>query len=149
MALQKQMRIHRCDFWALFEPSKDVEGQWVAHCLSLDVVSQGNSLAHARDMLVEAVGLSIMDDIKAGRSTIKRPSAPKEYWDKLSRIIAKGKRISFAEAIAKGPVSLAASISVTLINENVQIKKNSAQSKNVPPAWLCEVFNRSSTSLRA
>ena len=35
------------NIWVIACPSKSIEGQWVAHALEFDVVSQGNSLEHA------------------------------------------------------------------------------------------------------
>ncbi len=38
-------------------PAPDLPGQWVAQCIELDLVTQGNTSEHATVMLVEAIGL--------------------------------------------------------------------------------------------
>jgi len=64
----------------------DVEGQWVGHCLDLDVVSQGDSMRHAYEMTREAVELLILDDLNAGREPTLR-SAPREEWEAATRVV--------------------------------------------------------------
>jgi predicted RNase H-like HicB family nuclease len=44
----------------------DVPGAWVAECIPLGVVTQGDSLKHAIDMLAEAVDMVIDDDLQRG-----------------------------------------------------------------------------------
>ena len=38
-------------------PAPDLPDQWVAHCIELDLVTQGNTAAHASAMLLEAIAL--------------------------------------------------------------------------------------------
>jgi hypothetical protein len=65
--------------WVVVSPAEDVPGEWLAHCLDLDVMSQGRSLPHALDMMVEAVGLVLDEDCKAGLNPFDR-MAPQEHW---------------------------------------------------------------------
>ncbi|HKY39613.1 MAG TPA: hypothetical protein VJN18_26925 [Polyangiaceae bacterium] len=67
--------------WILLSPTPDVEGQWTAHCLDLDVISQGDSLEHAFKMGREAVDLVIRSDAEAGQDPFERDPAPQEDWD--------------------------------------------------------------------
>ena len=45
----------------LLEPALDVPGQWTAHNLDLDIISQGNSPEHALAMIREATQLVVED----------------------------------------------------------------------------------------
>lgn len=38
-------------------PAPDLPGQWVAHCIELDLVTQGNTPEQASAMLIEAIAL--------------------------------------------------------------------------------------------
>lgn len=58
----------------------DLEGQWVGHCLDVDVVSQGASLQQAYEMTREAVEMVVLDDLNANRDPSER-SAPREEWE--------------------------------------------------------------------
>lgn len=58
----------------------DVAGQWVGHCLDVDVVSQGDSMKHAYEMTREAVEMIVLDDLNVGREPAQR-SAPREEWE--------------------------------------------------------------------
>lgn len=94
-----ETRIH--PLWVLFKPAEDLHGCWTAHCLELDVVTSGTSLSHAIGMVVEAAGMTIMDDISHGRDPHDR-RAPKEYWGELSRILHLGQRVSIREILSPG-----------------------------------------------
>jgi predicted RNase H-like HicB family nuclease len=82
------------NFWVVFKQSQEVKDQWVAHCLDLDVITQGNSLSHAVQMMSEAIGMTLVDDLQAGRNPTER-RAPKEYWDEVFEIARRGKRVDF------------------------------------------------------
>jgi predicted RNase H-like HicB family nuclease len=62
--------------------AEDVPGQWLAHCLELDVVSQGNSLPHALEMVKEAIETVIVADLQKGLDPARR-RAPQEEWDAM------------------------------------------------------------------
>lgn len=47
-------------------PAEKLEGQWVAHCIEWDLVTQGNSPAHAVAMLGEAMTMLSLTGGKAG-----------------------------------------------------------------------------------
>lgn len=65
--------------WVVLEPAEDVPGEWLAHCLDLDVMSQGRTLSHALDMMVEAVDLVLEEDRKAGLDPFDRSAQPAEW----------------------------------------------------------------------
>jgi predicted RNase H-like HicB family nuclease len=80
----------RRNLWVLVKPSADVRGEWVAHCLDLDVVTQGRNPTHAVQMIGEALALAIEDDLRQGRDPFARSRAPAEYWDELHRVTGQG-----------------------------------------------------------
>lgn len=47
--------------------AKDVPGQWVAHDITSDVVSQGNSPEHALKMLLEAIAIVASDPSRCSK----------------------------------------------------------------------------------
>ena len=64
----------------VFKRADDVPGEWVGHCLDLDVVTQGTSLEHVLSMLGEACFMTVCDDVRSGRDPLDR-RAPQSYWD--------------------------------------------------------------------
>lgn len=72
--------------WIVLKPSADLPGQWVAHCLDYDLVSQGNSLHHATDMIIEALILVFEDELQQGRELQER-RAPARYWDEMFNVL--------------------------------------------------------------
>ena len=89
------MNIREYNFWYVLKRAEDVPGEWVAHCLELDVVSQGTSLKHAMSMLSEACFMTVCDDLIASRDPLDR-RAPAEYWNELYNIINHGMKVDFA-----------------------------------------------------
>ena len=59
-------------------PAPDLEGQWLAHCLETDIISQGNSVADALEMMAEAIELTAAQNVKMGRPAIVYQNAPTE-----------------------------------------------------------------------
>ena len=72
MKLEPQM------LWVLVTKSKQVPGQWVAHCLTWDIVTQGNSIEHALEMVGEAVRTCVVDDLTNGLDPRGRNCADEE-----------------------------------------------------------------------
>jgi predicted RNase H-like HicB family nuclease len=71
----------------VFFPAPDVPGEWVAHCLPIDVVSQGHSLEHAGEMIQEAVAICVLTDAMEGLDPLAaRQPAPPEYWEMFDRM---------------------------------------------------------------
>jgi predicted RNase H-like HicB family nuclease len=87
--------------WVIVCPAPDVAGQWVAHCLDFDVVTQGNSFEHAIHMAGEAVAMVLTDDLNVNRDPHVR-QAPAECWAPLWKLIKAGKKTSLSE-IKKEP----------------------------------------------
>lgn len=85
------------EFSILIRPAVDIKGQWIAHCLNWDLVTQGDSAQHAVVMTIEAIAIAIEEDEAAGLDPADRPSAPREAWDLFSRTQHTGTRISPAD----------------------------------------------------
>ena len=86
---------HEYNFWFVFQRTEDVPGQWVGHCLELDVVSQGNSLQHTMSMLNEACIIVLGDDLGSGKDPLDR-RAPESFWNELYTIIREGEKRDFS-----------------------------------------------------
>lgn len=66
-------------------PSLEVNGQWVAHCLPIDLVSQGNDPAHAIEMIAEAIEMVAEHHVSEGREPFAgMETAPLECWEMLA-----------------------------------------------------------------
>ena len=85
------------EFSVLIRPAPDVPGQWVAHCLNWDVVTQGSSPEHAARMVGEAVLLTIDSDLEDGFDPGKRPVAPPELWQLFQHTQRTGTRIAHGD----------------------------------------------------
>lgn len=73
----------------LCRPAEDVRNCWVAHCLDVDVVTQGNDPAHALAMVCEAAIIYFGYAIAHGRDPFER-QAPDEYWQAFDKALEHG-----------------------------------------------------------
>jgi predicted RNase H-like HicB family nuclease len=69
------------DLHALVYPAADLPGTWVAHCLELDIISQGASDQDALRSLDEAINVIVEYNIQHGLMPLQIRLAPKEYWE--------------------------------------------------------------------
>jgi predicted RNase H-like HicB family nuclease len=83
--------------WILARPAPDVPGEWVAHCLDFDVMSQGNSLEHALHMVREAAILVAVEELNAGREPTAR-RAPEESFQELRGLLERGAKVPLRDA---------------------------------------------------
>jgi predicted RNase H-like HicB family nuclease len=65
-------------------PAGNVEGQWIAHCLEADRVTQGDSVEHALEMAAEALDAVAKFNTSHDRFPVTLTHAPEEIWDLLS-----------------------------------------------------------------
>jgi hypothetical protein len=137
METESKQRYHRCDFWILIEEAEDVPGQWISHCLNLDIVSQGNSPEHAYHMIVEAIAITLTDDLTAGRNPFEHSSAPAEYWQRLKEMRDKGKAIPLKEAFAAQVKKIAFLMNFEILVE-APVPVVSPDIDDIPPAWMIE-----------
>lgn len=70
----------------LVYPAMDLHGQWIFHCLDLDIISQGSTPSHAFEMGLEAVRVTLTSN-----ETKNLERAPKEYWALLRIILMRGR----------------------------------------------------------
>lgn len=82
--------------WVIARPAPDVPGQWIAHCLDFDVVSQGDTLDHALRMVHEAAVMVALDDLNKGRDPLAR-RAPADLFGELYGLFERGQKLSFQE----------------------------------------------------
>ncbi len=87
------------NFWLVVRPAPDLPGQWIAHCLEVDVVTQGTSLEHAFQMAAEAVCMVVVEDHEAGRDPYAR-RAPAEYWTELYSALHRSDAVDLRELFA-------------------------------------------------
>jgi len=62
-------------------PAPDLEGQWIAHGLETDVVTQGDSAEHALAMMADALRTVAAYQGLRRRPALRLRPAPKEVWD--------------------------------------------------------------------
>jgi len=70
--------------------AEDVPGCWVAHCLDFDIMSIGDSPQHALEMVREAVGLALADDLNHGRDPHERRADDKHTRVPVNQMDTKG-----------------------------------------------------------
>lgn len=61
-------------FTIFIREADDVPGQWVVQVAGLNLISQGNSAAHAEEMIREAIQISWADDRERGFDFFDRKS---------------------------------------------------------------------------
>lgn len=74
-------------FMFLAYQAEDLPGEWIAHCLDLDVVTQGEPLLDALESIVDSVSTVLKE---GDLSLYKR--APAEDWAVLTRTMEEGDR---------------------------------------------------------
>jgi len=70
------------DLHIVLWPDTEIRGRWMAHCLELDVLTWGTSVEHAVEMVREAAGMVLVDDLSKDRDPLLR-RAPQEDWDSM------------------------------------------------------------------
>jgi hypothetical protein len=62
-------------------PAPDLKGQWIAHGLETDIVTQGDSAEHAIAMMADALQTLTAHQALRRRPSLRLRPAPKEVWD--------------------------------------------------------------------
>lgn len=110
--------MERYNLWFFLKRAEDLPGQWVAHCLDLDVVTQGDGASHAIQMLAEAVAMTIEHARAAGRDPFTGRRAPQESWDELYDLLEHGERVDAHEMLDRpDPAMVALAGGFTLLLE--------------------------------
>lgn len=89
-SLGTEPEIHSKLVWVVASPAETVPGEWVAHCLDFDIVSQGHSLEHSLEMAKEAILECLNDDAENGLDPFDRSAAPDEDWEDLYHLMKHG-----------------------------------------------------------
>ncbi len=82
-------------FWFIAHEAHDLPGQWVTHCLDLDLVSQGSSVGDALENICDAVSM-VLEEGHLDR--YKR--APERDWDLLRQTQEEGERVELEELVS-------------------------------------------------
>ncbi len=121
------------NFWAYIYQAPDLPGVWVAHCLRLDLVSQGDSPAGARDAIHEAVEMALLDDLNCGLEPLERRPAPDECWTGLRELQEIGRGVNIGrtnvaevENVSRFAVMLQLSFSPAAAAERVTLAELAA-----------------------
>jgi predicted RNase H-like HicB family nuclease len=130
------------NLWVVLHPSADLAGQWVAHSLELDVVSQGNSPEQAIEMVAEACAMVVVEDIAHGRDPLSR-RAPDEFWTELTMIVNRGKQMRISEikrlhagaAIKAIAAQVMLNIAFGMTGRRAAVKVQPHPGYTVPFAW--------------
>jgi hypothetical protein len=136
MKVPKEMKFAD-DLWVVLKPAPDITGMWVSHCLDLDLMSQGDSPDHAFKMMIEALSLTIAEDLIAGLDPKRRGAqTPAEDWEEQARVARDGHRVEFAQ-LKNEKAIVAVNLKFAL---EVVTKKHAAQQRTLnieagPPAW--------------
>ena len=64
-------------------PAPDLKGQWIAHGLETDIVTQGDSAEHALAMMADALNAVTTYQAVRRRPLLRLRPAPREVWDLL------------------------------------------------------------------
>jgi len=84
--------------WVVLRPAEDVPGQWVAHCLEFDVVTQGNSPSHALNMAREATEIVVENQ----RDPFLR-RAPDQFFVEFVKLLRNARKIELSQLENAGP----------------------------------------------
>jgi predicted RNase H-like HicB family nuclease len=132
------------EFSILIRREPGLEGQWVAHCLNWDLVSQGDSPAHAMRMIAEALVIAIVEDAKEGLDADDRPAAPAELWELFARTQQHGTRISPADvdtlAARPGEVFVASVLYLHQVHLAEGVMRTDEALASAPPPFMIAVL---------
>lgn len=82
-----------CNVWVVATKAEDVPDEWVAHCLDLDIISQGSTLDEALEAVSEAILMAVAEDLANDDDPLDRSQAPDECWSFLNAVIRNGKPV--------------------------------------------------------
>ena len=118
----------------LVTQAKDVPGQWIGHCLELDVVTQGDSPQHALEMTREAVVMVIGDDLRNELNPFERSRAPVHDWETFVNVVTTGQSYSSVENSADVG-AVASWLRIELAPRDARDAPALPRVETLPPAW--------------
>jgi predicted RNase H-like HicB family nuclease len=116
----------------LVTPAADLPGQWVAHCLQLDIMSQGDSIDHAFRMICEACDLAMNSDLEDELDPFDREPAPDEDWEPYYRIMKNGVTLSTVPPERRHKVRAVAGEIIAVLHRK---SEHVDPLLNLTPAW--------------
>ncbi len=123
--------------WVLVTRS-DISGQWLSHCLDLDIMSQGSSIEHALESLREAMLVCIADDDEHGLNPFDRGAAPDECWVPFWGVMK--------EHIPLDSVPESQRSQISAVVAKLRVTRQEAREDDdvllEPPAWQFAAINR-------
>lgn len=125
------MNARTYNLWVVVRPAPDLPKTWVAHCLDLDVISQGDSPLHAIDSVFEAVRMTVDSDLERGADPFAR-RAPEENWTDLWSIVRRGDRTPTLSAARQRHLLAAAA--------HVQLRLRAGARRLGAPAWEAPLY---------
>lgn len=111
-------------------PAEDIAGVWVGHCLDFDVISQGSDPQEAIEAVIEAVAMTVLDDLDAGLDPRER-RAPDEDWARLAKVLKHGDLVKLSDV--KGDRELIIATQATFIFERLMRQNDGFKQFNLPP----------------
>jgi hypothetical protein len=134
--IQMVSKLAETNLSVLVTPSSSVPGQWVAHCLNLNIVTQGDSIQHALMMAREAVGQVVADDLLHGLDPLERPAADPECWKMVAEIHHQGLALTTVQDPSRIRAALA-SLRVVVPTEALphHARPEEIEVEMMPPAW--------------
>lgn len=111
-------------------PAEDIVGVWVGHCLDFDVISQGSDPHEAIEAVIEAVAMTVMDDLRAGVDPCDR-RAPEEYWVRLAKVLRSGEQVRLSDL--KGDSKVVIATQTTFVFERLMRLSDDFSQFNLPP----------------
>lgn len=85
------------NFRALIHRSENAPHIWVAHCLELGLVSQGDTPAQARDAIEEAVQMIVVDDLNEGLDPLDRQPSEEKYQRMAKDLFERGRSVDLSK----------------------------------------------------
>lgn len=141
-------------FSVIVTPS-EVKGQWVAHCLNIDLVTQGDSVQHAFAMALESVRTVVADDLKQGLDPLDRKEAPEECWKLMNETVRHGQPMSTVEDLSRIRVAVG-QIAIRVPAEALPAESRpeddlfaEAEVGMMPPIWQMAALNDLRNSQRS
>ena len=95
-------KLHHRHVWILAYPAEDVPGEWIAHCLDVDVVMQGPTVDAALQSAIDGALFVMKSDLSRGEDPFAR-RAPESDWSDLLRVTSEGERFASDRISEKAP----------------------------------------------
>ncbi len=91
------MEVRNYNLRAIIYRAPDAPHIWVAHCLELDVVSQGATPGQANEAIREAVEMVLLDDLNAGFDPFGRHPAPADIQERWAELFRYGRPVDLSQ----------------------------------------------------